>query len=589
MADNSLSFFIYLSRKPPGDKIRRPMSASWLAKYPENSLVKKAYAFAEEAHKDEKRESGDPYITHSLAVAETVQKWGLDDSSVAAALLHDVVEDTNFTLKDIEKRFGKEVAFLVDGLTKLKKIQYPERDPNVETLRKFIISFGRDLRVVIIKLADRWHNMRTLKFLPEDRQKKIAWETSEIYAPLAYRLGMQRLSGELEDLAFPYLHPEEYLWLLDNVKERYEERESYAKKIKPIIKKNLEKNGIKVIAIDSRAKRYSSLYKKLQRYDMDLEKIYDLVALRIIVKTIEDCYAALGVIHKLYPPLPGRIKDYIARPKPNGYQSLHTTVFALDNKITEFQIRTEEMHAVDELGIAAHWAYQQVKSSKRHTEHWRGVEARQELIWVEQLRNWQKHLSDKELIESVTVDFFKDRIYVITPQNDVIDLPAGATPVDFAYRIHSEVGNNCVGAKVNGKIVPLNYELHSGDIVEIMTQKAKKPSADWLRFIKTSLARSQIKNALKDKIKTLREKSTPASLEFRIVNQDRPGFLKDVTAAFAELKININHLTSESDARGALSTVILRTAPLTKSKLEQVLVKIKKIAGTKEVSYKLNR
>ncbi len=565
------------------------MNHSWLQKYPENGLVKKAHRFAEEAHKEAKRESGDPYITHSLTVAETVHKWGLDEVSVAAALLHDVVEDTGFTLKDIDKHFGKETAFLVDGLTKLKKIQYPAGDPNVETLRKFIVSWSRDLRVVIIKLADRWHNMKTLEFLPEERQKRIAWETAEIYAPLAYRLGMQRLSGELEDLAFPYLHPEEYLWLLDNVKDRYEERETYAKKIKPFIKKNLEKNGVKVIAIDSRAKRYSSLYKKLQRYDMDLDKIYDLVALRIIVKTIEDCYAALGVIHKTWPPLPGRIKDYIARPKPNGYQSLHTTVFAPDNKITEFQIRTEEMHEVDELGIAAHWAYEQVKSSRKHSEHWKGVLSRKELLWVEQLRNWQQKFSDKELIESITVDFFKDRIYVITPQNDVIDLPAGATPVDFAYRIHSDIGNNCVGAKVNGKIVPLNYELQSGDIVEIMTQKTKKPSADWLRFIKTSLARSQIKSAIRDKIKAFREKSAPASLEFRIVNQDRPGFLKDVTATFAELKININYLTSETDKRGALSTVILRTAPLTKSKLEQALVKIKKIAGTKEVSYKLNR
>ncbi|KKU94263.1 MAG: GTP diphosphokinase [Candidatus Jorgensenbacteria bacterium GW2011_GWA1_48_13] len=565
------------------------MNTSWFQKYPENGLIKRAYAFAEEAHKDVKRESGDPYITHSLSVAETVHKWGLDEASVAAALLHDVVEDTNFTLKNIDKQFGKEVAFLVDGLTKLKKIQYPEHDPNVETLRKFIISFSRDLRVVIIKLADRWHNMRTLKFLPEDRQKRIAWETSEIYAPLAYRLGMQRLSGELEDLAFPYFHPEEYLWLLDNVKDRYEERESYARKIKPIIRKNFERNGIKVIAIDSRAKRYSSLYKKLQRYDMDLDKIYDLVALRIVVKTIEDCYAALGVIHKLYPPLPGRIKDYIARPKPNGYQSLHTTVFALENIITEFQVRTAEMHEVDELGIAAHWAYEQIKNSKRHSEQWKGVLSRKELLWVEQLRNWQKSFSDKELIESIAVDFFKDRIFVITPQNDVIDLPAGATPVDFAYRIHSDVGNNCVGAKVNGKIVPLNYELQSGDIVEIMTQKTKKPSEDWLRFIKTSLARSQIKNAIKDKIKTLREKSAPAGVEFKIVNQDRPGFLKDVTAQFDESKINIGYLSSETDKRGAISAVTVRTAPLTKSKLEQILVKIKKIAGTKEVNYKFNR
>ncbi|HXF43947.1 MAG TPA: RelA/SpoT family protein [Candidatus Paceibacterota bacterium] len=565
------------------------MNPSWLEKYAPNSLPRRAYTLAKEAHAAAKRESGDPYITHSLAVAETVHKWGLDEASVAAALLHDVVEDTKFDINEIDKGFGKEVSFLVDGLTKLKKIQYPGGDPNVETLRKFIVSFSRDLRVVIIKLADRLHNMQTLSFLPEERRRKIAWETAEIYAPLAYRLGMQRLSGELEDLAFPHLRPEEYSWLLENVKDRYEEREEYAQRIKPVVKKNLERNGVKVLGIDSRAKRYSSLYKKLQRYDMDLEKIYDLVALRIIVKTIEDCYAALGVIHKLWPPLPGRIKDYIARPKPNGYQSLHTTVFATDNKITEFQIRTEEMHEVDELGIAAHWAYQQIKSSKRHTADWRGVETRKELIWVEQLRNWQKNFSDKELLESITVDFFKDRIFVITPQNDVIDLPAGATPVDFAYRIHTEVGSSCVGAKVNGKIVPLNYELKSGDIVEIMTQKKKKPSEDWLRFIKTSLARSEIRAALKDKMKALREKAVPASLEFRIVNQDRPGFLKDVTSAFAEAQVNINFLSSETDKRGALSAVNIQVKPPTKSKIEKILVKIKKIPGVKEVSYKFNR
>lgn len=464
------------------------MNSRWLQEYSQKGLVRKAYDFAKEAHKDKKRESGEPYFSHCAAVAETVSEWELDEESVAAALLHDIIEDTGYTLRDVEKRFDKEVAFLVNGLTKLKRVQYPEEKSNVETLRKFIISFSRDLRVVIIKLADRRHNMQTLEFLPTERQERIAWETKEIYAPLAYRLGMQGLSGELEDLAFPYLYPEEYKWLLENVKERYEEREKYAEKIKPIVKKALEKNGIRPIAVDSRAKRYSSLYKKLQRYDMDLEKIYDLVALRIVTKNVEDCYGALGVIHKMWPPLPGRIKDYIARPKPNGYRSLHTTVFAPDNTITEFQINTEEMHEENQFGIAAHWAYEQIKNSKRH-KNWKGVQNRKELLWVEQLRNWQKHISDKELIDTLAVDFFKDRIYVITPHNDVIDLPAGATPVDFAYRIHSEVGNQCVGAKINGKIVPLDYELHSGDVVEIMTQRGKKPSEDWLRFIKTSLAK----------------------------------------------------------------------------------------------------
>jgi GTP pyrophosphokinase len=430
--------------------------------------------------------------------------------------------------------------------------------------------------------------MQTLRFLPSERQKRFAWETSEIYAPLAYRLGIQRLSGELEDLAFPYLYPEEYKWLLKNVEEHYGEREKYAEKLKPIIKRNLAKNGLKLVTIDSRAKRYSSLYKKLQRYDMDLEKIYDSMALRIIVRTVEDCYATLGVIHKIWPPLPGRIKDYIARPKPNGYRSLHTTVFALDNKIIEFQIRTEEMHEENELGIAAHWAYEQMKNSRLHNKNWKGVQNRKELLWVEQLRNWQKNISDREFIDSLAVDFFKDRIFVITPQNDVIDLPSGATPVDFAYHIHSEIGNQCIGAKINGKIVPLDYELHSGDVVEIMTQRGKKPSEDWLRFIKTSLARSHVKNITRRGIRRLM-KTESKNIEFKIVNQDRPGLLKDITSEFGLMKINIIYLASSTDKRGAISTVTVRTELLSKSRLERILVKIKKIKGVKEVSHKTNR
>ncbi len=564
------------------------MNSQWLQKYPQKSAVREAYGFAKEAHKDKKRESGDPYFSHCEAVAKTVSDWGLDEEPVIAALLHDIIEDTNYTLSDIEKRFGKEVSFFVDSLTKLKKVQYSEKKPDVETLRKFIIFFSRDLRVVIIKLADRRHNMQTLKFLPPERQERFAWETSEIYAPLAYRLGMQRLSGELEDLAFPYLYPEGYEWLLKNVKERYEEREKYTERLRPVVKKLLKKNGIKPLVVDSRAKRHSSLYKKLQRYDMDLDKIYDLTALRIIVKNVEDCYAALGVIHKMWPPLPGRIKDYIARPKPNGYRSLHTTVFALDNKIIEFQIRTEEMHEEDELGIAAHWAYEQVKSSKRSKKNWKGVKNCKELLWVEQLRNWQQHVSDKEFADSLAVDFFKDRIFVITPHNDVIDLPSGATPVDFAYHIHSEIGNQCVGAKVNGKIVPLDYELLSGDVVEIMTQRGKKPSEDWLRFIKTSIAREHIRSKLKKKVHSILGEK-PKNMEFKIINRDRPGFLKDITSIFGGMKINITYLVSSTDKRGALSTVTIKTKSFSKSQIGKILVRIKKVEGVKEVNYKLGR
>lgn len=567
------------------------MPPSWLTKYPENTLVQKAYGFAEEAHKDTVRANGDPYISHCLAVAETAHDWRLDEASVAAALLHDVVEDTRYSTKMIEKKFGAEVAFLVEGLTKIEKIKYrSEEEGQIENLRKLIVSFSKDLRVVLIKLADRAHNMKTLSALPEEDSKRIARETADIYAPLAYRLGMQRLSGELEDLAFPHLQPKEYQWLLKEVKDQFEKREEYARiKVFPILEKALKEHNIHPVSVDFRAKRYSSLYKKLIRYGMDLLKIYDLVALRVIVKSVEECYAVLGIIHKLWPPLTGRIKDYIARPKPNGYRSLHTTVFCEDKKITEFQIRTEAMHEEAELGIAAHWAYEQIKDSAEKHKDWVGVKTRRELLWVEQLRNWQKSFSNqKDFIESLKIDFFKDRIFVITPHNDVIDLPVGATPVDFAYRIHSDIGDSCVGAKVNGKIVPLDYKLLSGDVVEIMTQKGKKPSADWLRFITTSLARSQIKQTLRQR-DSLGGKQENKFVEFEIVNQDQPGYLGNITRVFGTLKINITFLKSETDRRGALSTVIARTEPLTKSRLEQVLVKVKGVKGTKEVKYKYHR
>lgn len=475
------------------------MSRKWLKKYSNSSLVHKAYKFAKEAHKNVKRRSGDYYITHCLKVAETLDEWKMDESSIAAALLHDVVEDTVYSKEDLRKEFGEEVAFLVNGVTKLKKINYPDQKRDVENIRKLIISFSKDLRVILIKLADRLHNLQTLKFMPPDKQIKISWETTEIYAPLAYRLGMQSLSGQLEDLSFPYLHPEEYEWLISTVKEKYESRAEYSEKIKRSIKRILLNHNIKSIAIDARAKRYSSLYKKLLRYDMDIEKVHDLVALRIIVKTIEECYATMGVIHQKWAPVPGKIKDYIARPKPNGYRSLHTTVFCDEKRIVEFQIRTQEMHEENELGIAAHWAYQQ---SKKNNKNKFEVKKIRDLEWVRQLRNWQTYFTDsKEFVDSIKVDFFKDRIFTITPKNDVIDLPVGATPVDFAYQIHSEIGDQCVGARVNGKIVPLDLELESGDVVEIITQKKKKPSKDWLRFTKTAMAKKKIKTRLKDKKK----------------------------------------------------------------------------------------
>lgn len=465
-----------------------------------NAVIARAYAFAEKAHEGQKRKSGEPYFTHSYETARKLIEWRLDTPTIVAGLLHDVAEDTPHSLDDIKKEFGDEVAFLVDGVTKLGHLKYRGVVMQAENLRKMVLALSQDLRVVLIKLADRLHNMKTLTALPPQKQKRIAQETAEIYAPLAYRLGMQNLAGELDDLAFPYLYPHEYRWLVAHVQERYEERERYLNRVKPVLERALADNKIKILVIDFRAKRYSSLYKKLKRYDMNLEQIYDLVALRIIVETVEDCYAALGVVHHLWPPLPGRIKDYIALPKPNGYRSLHTTVFCVDNRPTEFQIRTMTMHEAAERGIAAHWRYEEHKNEKGYLERKASFAAKHEMAWVSQLRDWQKEFSgSKEFLNSLKIDFFRDRIFVITPKGEVVDLPAGATPVDFAYQIHSDIGDQCCGAKVNNKIVPLGYALQSGDVVEILVQKSKRPSESWLSFLKTESAKRHVRSALRAK------------------------------------------------------------------------------------------
>jgi len=563
-----------------------------LTQFDPESVVRKAYDFAEMAHKNETRESGEPYFVHCVKVAETVYEWKLDAASVAAALLHDTVEDTSITNKDIANYFGNEIAFLVDGLTKLETIKYQENkeEGEIENLRRFIISFSKDLRVVLIKLADRLHNMQTLEHLPQERRERFAKETAEIYAPLAYRLGMQKLSGELEDLAFPHIDSDGYVWLMKTVTESYKDRLRYADRVHPMIVKHLVKNGIKPVGVDARAKRYSSLYKKLLRHEMDLEKIHDLVAFRIIVNSIEECYTALGIVHKLWAPLPGRIKDYIARPKPNGYRSLHTTVFCVDNKIIEIQIRTQEMHEEAEMGIAAHWAYQQVRGDTKKAISWKGVKNKVELAWIEQLSNWQKNFTDQEaFMRALKTDFFKERIFVLTPQNDIVDLPIHATPVDFAYRIHTDIGNQCVGARINKKIVPIDYELKSGDLVEIITHKGKKPSEDWLRFVKSESAKEHIKSTLRKKSRFFKEKVEVQLMEFKIVNIDRDSFLKDVTSAFADLRINIVYLQSQTDRRKEFSTVTIRTEILPESRIEKILLKLKKIQGTKEITYRTDR
>jgi len=466
----------------------------------EDELIERAFQFALASHREQKRLSGEDYMFHPLRVALILSRAKLDSKTIIAGLLHDVPDDTQFSLEDIEKKFGKEVAFLISGVSKLGKIRYPKEgleikpiknrqaqplDPRAENLRKMFFAMAEDLRVILIKLADRLDNMRTLNHLPREKQKRIALETLEIFAPLADRLGMGEMKRQLEELSFPYLYPKECSWLIKQVKEKYKEREKYLRKIEPKIKNILRKEGVAPLDIHSRAKSYWSLYQKLLRNEMNFEKIHDLVALRIIVKDIESCYKTLGILHKHFKPLVGKIQDFIALPKPNGYQSLHTTCFCLDGKLIEFQIRTPEMHEKAENGICAHWAYKERVDLK--------TKARK-FFWVEQLREWQKGISKtKEFLEGLKIDFFKNRIFVFTPKGDIIDLPEGACPVDFAYQVHTEIGNHCAGAKVNGKMVALSTPLKNGDLVEIIVDKTKGSNRDWLKFTKTSLARSQIK------------------------------------------------------------------------------------------------
>ena len=479
-----------------------------LQKIIENSsdpkLIEKAFQFAKDAHFNQKRFSGEDFILHPLRVAQILSEMKLGSKTIAAGFLHDVPDDTEKTLQDIEKEFGKEITFLVEGVSKLGKLRYPKEelevksaevrikepvDRRAENLRKMFFAMGEDLRVVLIKLADRLHNMETLNSLPPEKQKRIALETLEIFAPLADRLGMGEIRNQLEDLAFPYLYPKEYEWLMKNVKERYEKREKYLKRVKLLLRKILKKGKIKPIDVHSRPKHYWSLYQKLLKNEMDFERIHDLVALRVIVDDVKTCYEVLGIIHKFWKPLPGRIKDYIAFPKPNGYQALHTTCFCLDGKITEIQVKTKKMHEGAEYGIAAHWAIKEgidLKTQKKR------------FAWVQQLKDWQdKVLGSEEFLEGLKIDFFKNRIFIFTPKGDVIDLPEGACPIDFAYAVHTDIGNRCAGAKVNGRIASLTHSLKNGDVVEIIVDKNKKPSRDWLKFVKTGLARSKVRSYLK--------------------------------------------------------------------------------------------
>lgn len=542
-------------------------------------LVERAYEMAESAHKKQKRASGEPYIVHSLNVANTLSQMNLGETTIAAALLHDVADDTPITLGEIEKEFGKEIAFLVDGVTKLGKIKYRGIERQIENLRKMFFAMAEDIRVILIKLADRLHNMETVKHLPKRKQERIALETLEIYAPIASRLGIGQLTRSLQDLAFPIVYPEEYRWLIKNVREKYQEREKYLKHIEPIVKEELGKEEIAPLSINHRAKGYWSLYQKLLKRDMDFSRIHDLIAMRIIVKDIKDCYGALGAIHKRWRPLPGLIKDYISLPKPNGYQSLHTTVFCENGKITEFQIRTPEIHNSAEYGIAAHWAYGEAGKPDQ------GVTMKNpRFAWIDQLKNWQKEVTgSEEFLESLKIDFFKHRIFVLTPQGEVIDLPSDATPVDFAYQIHSEIGDQCIGAKRNGKITPLDSSLENGDMVEILTQKNKKPSEKWLEFVKTNYARAKIKQALRNKKIGIAGEHRQAKL--KIYARDRVGLLRDISAVISNSDINILHITSEAKGRDIPTTISVSIQVKDRAKLTKLITKIKNIPSVEKIEH----
>ena len=457
----------------------------------------KAYEYAEKAHANQKRASGEPYFIHPCAVADILMELGLDAATIAAALLHDVIEDTQSTAEDIKREFGDEILDLVSGVTKLEKIVFKsQEDAEAENFRKIFVAMAKDMRVIIIKLADRLHNMRSLNFLSYERQQRMASETLDIYAPLAGRLGISQIKCELEDLCLKYLDPEAYEYLLYNIRERLSERKEFVNNIVGEIRELMSADGIEG-EVFGRPKHFYSIYKKMKNKGKTIDQIYDLTAVRVIVKDVNQCYTVLGRIHEKWKPIPGRIKDYIATPKPNKYQSLHTTVMTRYGQPFEIQIRTEEMHRIAEFGIAAHWKYKEGKTDEVNSNF------ENRLTWLREVMEWQGDLKDsKEFLDALKTELYSHELLVFTPRGKVISLPPGATPVDFAYAIHSEVGNRCTGARVNSKIVPLTTQLEVGDVVEIITSpNSKGPSRDWLKFIKSSSAKAKIRQFYKNELK----------------------------------------------------------------------------------------
>jgi GTP diphosphokinase / guanosine-3',5'-bis(diphosphate) 3'-diphosphatase len=451
-------------------------------------IVKKAYDYSLRVHTGQSRASGEPYLVHPLEVALVLAEMKMDPVAVAAGLLHDSVEDTSVTIVDIRKEFGEQVAHIVEGVTKISKIDFATKEEQqAENLRKMMLAMVDDIRVVMIKLADRLHNMRTLEHLPPERQQKIAKETLEIYGPIAHRLGMGKIRGELEDLGFRYLDPIAYEQVKQAVESHRKVGEAFLSRVEAVVRDKLKEAGI-TAKVESRTKRYYSIHKKLVRQRINVDQVYDLYAMRIVTRSVQDCYAVLGIIHNVWRPVPGRIKDFIAMPRPNFYQSLHTSVITEDGTPFEVQIRTEEMHKMAEEGIAAHWKYKDGAVS---------AQDEQRLAWLRQVVEWQRDVSDpNEFLSTLKIDLYPEEVYTFTPKGKVVVLPRDSTPIDFAYSVHTEVGHTCVGAKVNGRMVPLRHKLHSGDIVEILTQPGHKPSRDWLSIVKSSRSRNKIKHWL---------------------------------------------------------------------------------------------
>ena len=475
--------------------LRELLLATVAQHYPQADLhpIGEAFELAVQAHEGQRRATGEPYVTHPIASAQITAELGIDPTAIQAALLHDVPEDTEFGLQDLEERFGAEVAHMVDGVTKLSKFStHSHEQQQAENIRKMLLAMAEDIRVVLIKLADRLHNMRTLYALPSDKQLRIARQTMEIYAPLAERLGIWQIKWELEDLAFKVLEPERFRELAKLLDTRRKGREGYIERAIAELEPRLKGAGIEA-NLEGRPKHIYSIFKKMQRKSAEFGEIYDVYAIRILVEDVRDCYAALGIVHALWRPIPGQFDDYIAVPKNNLYQSLHTAVIALDGKPLEIQIRTQAMHQVSEVGIAAHWRYKEGSKSDREYDA--------KLAWLRQLMDWQRDVSDAtEFVEGIKLDIFQDQVFVFTPKGDIKDLPAGATPLDFAYRIHTDVGHRTIGSKVNNRLVPLDYRLKNGDIVEIVTTKGEHgPSRDWLNVVRTSHAREKIRQWFKRK------------------------------------------------------------------------------------------